>query len=188
VREKDIRDSLKKNLHLGFINEPDTLIIDEVGLCQGAARIDILVINNSLYGYEIKSDKDTLDRLQNQERVYSSVLNNVTIVSDNNHIKGIVEIIPEWWGIKEPVEVNGEVELVDIRLPNENPYIDPFLMVQFLWRDEALDILRDLDLAKGVTSKPRNVIWERLAYSLPPENIEALVLSRLKERGNWLSD
>ena len=35
---------------------PGTLIVEELGLCEGAVRIDVAAINGSIHGYEIKSD------------------------------------------------------------------------------------------------------------------------------------
>lgn len=58
----DIRVSLKETLaneHKGT----DTIIVDELPICWGDARIDLAVINGRINGYEIKSDRDTLDRL-----------------------------------------------------------------------------------------------------------------------------
>ena len=44
-------------------SEPNTVFLEELGLCQGDARVDYAVINGAMNGYEIKSDRDKLVRL-----------------------------------------------------------------------------------------------------------------------------
>lgn len=38
-------------------SDGERLIIDELGCCQGAARIDVAVVTNELHGFEIKSER-----------------------------------------------------------------------------------------------------------------------------------
>ena len=52
-------------------SQPDTLVIDELGLAHAKSRIDVAVINGCIHGYEIKSAKDTLDRLATPDRCLS---------------------------------------------------------------------------------------------------------------------
>ncbi len=40
--------------------DPNTLVVDELGLQHGESRADIAVVNGHLLGVEIKSDVDTL--------------------------------------------------------------------------------------------------------------------------------
>lgn len=75
-----IRSAITAQLRAQFGDDPDSLIIEELGLCHGSARVDVAVINGCIHGIEIKSDCDKLDRLPRQIRVYSSVLDEVTLV------------------------------------------------------------------------------------------------------------
>ena len=69
-------------------NDPQTLIVEELGIRQGAARVDVAVVNGSLHGYEIKSARDTLERLPKQSELYSSVFDTITLVTAENHLMG----------------------------------------------------------------------------------------------------
>ena len=81
--EKMIRDSLKEVLGTVFSSGPK--VIDEFGVMHGGARIDVAVVSDSfLYGYEIKSDYDTLCRLPNQVREYSPVFDEVSLIVGKN--------------------------------------------------------------------------------------------------------
>src|ERR1700674_1251921 len=70
LRDSEIRAALRAKLHSIHSQDPETVVIDELSLCQGDARVDMAVVNGSLSGYEIKSDRDTLTRLPRQLAVY----------------------------------------------------------------------------------------------------------------------
>ncbi len=80
-------------------NDSNTRIIEEFGSCQGNARVDVAVINGSIHGYEIKSEKDTLKRPPIQKEYYNRTLDFVTLVCEETHLEKAEQIIPNWWGI-----------------------------------------------------------------------------------------
>lgn len=61
--------------------DPNTLVVDELGLRHGAPRADIAVANGHLLGIEIKSDADTLSRLGSQVDCYSAVFDRAVLVT-----------------------------------------------------------------------------------------------------------
>ena len=79
--------------------EPDTVLSNELGICQGNARIDLVAVNGQLHGYEIKSDRDSLRRLGTQAAMYGKVFDRVTLVCGERHLTSALEIIPAWWGV-----------------------------------------------------------------------------------------
>jgi hypothetical protein len=188
MRDRDIRAVLHHHLAELHLNEPDTLFVDELGLCQGESRIDIAVINGSLNGYEIKSEKDTLNRLPIQRNIYGKTLDTVTIVTSGCHLSEVLKIIPEWWGVIEVSANSGRACLEVIRDCQQNPDVDPYSMIQLLWRDEVLDELAKRGLERGVKGKPRPLLWKTLVNNLRPDEISAIVRHRLKNRLKWRVD
>ena len=185
-RDLDIRRSLHSKLVVEHTD--DTRIIHELGLSQGQARIDIAVVNSALTGYEIKSESDTLVRLPQQQHIYCSVFDHVTIVVGGNHTAAVERQVPEWWGIScASLAVDGCVEIHQRRPPGENPHIDPFIVAQLLWRDDALDVLADIGADTGLRRKPRREIWRRLTEVLDADELRAVVRQRLKDRSGWRS-
>lgn len=182
MRDIDIRTALHSVLGEQYRHDPDTLIVDELGLCQGRARVDVAVVTGTLHGYEIKSEQDTLYRLPTQAAVYSASLNRVTVVASRRHIAALQAMVPIWWGIQQADEACGAVDLVEVRPALDNPEIDPFAVAQMLWRDEAMAALRTKGLADGLTSKPRKVLWRVLADSLTIEELCYLVRQILTTR------
>ena len=82
------------------LRETDTIIVEELGLCRGSVRADIAVINGLMKGFEIKSDRDTLQRLLTQAMVYSRVFDTATLVTAERHVAGAMLALPPWWGIE----------------------------------------------------------------------------------------
>ena len=188
--DKLIRDALKESFKKTYEEDPDSKIIEELGIAHGAVRIDIVVINNVIHGYELKSDIDTLDRLPGQMKIYNKVLDRVTLVVGKNHLHEAIKVVPEWWGItiakiSAPCK---KVVFYNIREAEENPDQDNHAVASLLWRNEALDILEKIGEANGVRSKTRNIIYERLTEVLDKQTLMAEVREHLCTRLNWRSD
>jgi hypothetical protein len=182
MRDIDIREALL-SLHRG---EPDTRVVEELGLCQGVSRVDVAVVNGSIHGYEIKSERDTLVRLPAQKDVYSQVLDYVTIVTAQTHAKKVAKEIPSWWGIWSVGCEQGDIHFEVTREAFRNPNINAYALAQLLWREEALQVLSDRKMAIGIRSKSREHLWSRLASNLTVEDLGAIVRERLKQRSsNW---
>jgi hypothetical protein len=183
MRDADIRRALLKEMNARHGGEPDTLIIEELGLCQGIARVDLAVVNGSVHGYEIKSERDTLDRLPAQSAVYSMTLEFVTLIAAPAHLEKVQELIPQWWGIWSAAHKKGAISLSVKRQAARNPNLIPFALAQFLWRDEALQVLIDHNLSTGMKSKSRKELWARVSTSFTLEELGDIVRKCLKSRG-----
>lgn len=185
MRDIDIRRALFAGALKEHETEPDTLIVEELGLNHGEARIDVAVINGAIHGYEIKSQKDTLERLPSQLSVYSSSLDYVTLVVHESHVSEAAKIVPRWWGIQV---VKGSPESVVFqhrRKSKLNPKPDPLCVLRLLWKDEALQILEEAGVARGFKGKAKEMIYTKLAETLSPTEIGLKVRSTLKSRANW---
>ena len=183
MRDIDIRRALRTEMRRVHSGEPDTLIVEELGLCQGAVRVDLAVVNGTIHGFEIKSDQDTLARLPVQSDVYSRTFDYVTLITAPAHMRKAKAIVPKWWGVWTATERDGRVSLKETRRPRPNPVADSYLLAQLLWRDETLQLLEERGLAKGVRSKPRDVLWRRLATAFSAAELGAAVREVFKCRG-----
>ena len=63
IRDAEVRPVLRRYLEQQELASPGTLLIEELGLCQGQARIDLATVSGVLHGYEIKSPRDRLTRV-----------------------------------------------------------------------------------------------------------------------------
>lgn len=187
MRDIDIRQVLLSSLQKRHSKSRNTLLIEELALCQGDARVDVAVINGSIHGYEIKSERDTLTRLSGQQEIYNKVLDHVTVIGSTCHLTKIEKMVPSWWGICDAEFRNGKLEIQEIRPSSINTAVDPDSVVQLLWRDEALSILIELNMHKGIASKSRKVLWGKIVECLPPHELRAVVRQKLKARQDWRS-
>jgi hypothetical protein len=184
MRDADVRLVLRRRLDLKY-GEASTIIVEELGLCSGSIRADMAVVNGSLKGYEIKSERDKLDRLLAQAEIYNRVFDTVTIVVANRHLKAAEAFIPAWWGIDLATALgNIDVAIDTVRDESSNPAIDPSALVQLLWRDEALNLLtsRAIRLPR---KKSRQNVWDCLVANLSLTELRTEVRAALKSRTRW---
>lgn len=189
MRDRDVRESVWEWLEREHAGDSDTLMLNELGILNGSTRIDIAVVNGEISGFELKSERDTLDRLPTQRDLYNLVLDRVSLVVAENHHNEAVNIIPDWWGvwIASPLR-DGRVEVGQEREALPNPGLDAETICSFLWRDEALSVLERYDAVRGVKSKPREILYQRLAEALPLDAIRDEVRTALKTRAGWRAD
>jgi hypothetical protein len=174
----DIREALKKNLRIEF--STDSVIRDEFG-CAGA-RVDVAVINGRLHGFEIKSERDNLDRLTTQTPAYSALFDNMTVVAATKHLRRLEDRIPPWWGIQEVTTVSHRISLKPIRSPILNTQVDPVALVQLLWRKEMWAILRRRGLSNDLRNAPairlQQVLIDRLSLNALAEEVRTTIKFR----------
>lgn len=186
MRDIDVRNALRREVLKRHEGEPDTLVLHELGLRHGVARVDVAVVNGSLHGYEIKSDSDTLDRLPAQIEIYGSVLDRATLVVGKRHADKAIDLVPPWWGVKIAIEgPRGGIQLRDERRPRINSNIDPLAVAELLWSTEAKEILRDFEYPEKDLRKPRAQLYQELACLMPLDELRDTVRATLKRREKW---
>ena len=185
LKETEIRSALDHHLRQHTPKGARTLMRHEMGVCNGARRIDLAVIGAAIDGYEIKSDDDTLVRLQPQADDYGRVFDHLTLVTTETHLSQATAKIPRWWGIIL-AHRNGQPQALEVlREPTQNVLTEPFATAQLLWRAEALEELRNRNQGRGLSKKPRHHIWAALAALLPMKELNPLVRHRLITRPEW---
>jgi hypothetical protein len=183
LRDYEIREALKSELR--ETNVSGSLILDEVGLCQGEARVDVAVVNGSLHGYEIKSEVDTLARLQKQAHIYSLVLDTVTLVTPQRHLEDSLCLIPDWWGVTSVQAEGSGIAFEVFRKPSQNACIDSLALAQLLWKDETLLLLQMQGVTRGIKHRPRRELWKILTTLISLDELRSAVRDTLKARTNW---
>lgn len=185
LKDAHLRGALLTKLHRLHETETETLIVEELGVCQGEARLDIAVINGALLGYEIKSESDRLTRLPSQRDIFNRVVDRMTLVTSPNHLTEARSLVPKWWGLLVTCWNGDDLALKHVRKARPNLHVDPAAYVQLLWRNEAMDILNSLGISTGLTRKPRRILWERLVNSLTKKELSAIVRQKLRQRTSW---
>jgi len=185
INDPQLRHAVKHQVLSIYAADPQTRIYDELGLRHGAARIDIALVNGIIHGFELKSDLDNLKRLPHQVRVYSSVLDRVTLVTTDRHADQASDIIPEWWGIKIARSKSNVLEFSDLRTARDNPSVDILAVSKLLWRQEALTLLDEFGEADPFRYKRRALVYARLAQVADLDTVRERVRRQLKSRATW---
>lgn len=186
MRDYDIRSAMTEHALARHLQDPDTLVVHEFGLRHGHVRVDIAVVNGSIHGFEIKSDRDTLHRLDRQIEAYNSVLDYATIVVGERHADKAMSALPDWWGamIARPAAAGG-IRLSNLRKARRNPTQNPLAIAELLWKDEVACALEQLGFTPKSLRRPRRELYAELAGAVSPTRLRSLVRSALKNRTNW---
>jgi hypothetical protein len=189
MRDGDIRRVLRDRLAAAYAHDENTLLVEELGLCRGTVRVDLAIVNGILKGYEIKSERDNLTRLENQASIYSQVFDTVTLVVAERHLMAAKAIVPSWWGIEvASCDDTPSVKLSTVREEAINPTVDVHSLVQLLWREEVLAILEQSSPSQSFSNKPRKLLWEYLANSVQLDELKDAVRDSIRSRTGWRVD
>jgi hypothetical protein len=168
-----------------FITDPTTVVVNELDVSFGAARIDVAVVNGKLHGFEIKSERDNLDRLPSQVELYSKTFDTLTLVISEVHLAKARKIIPKWWGIYCVKRGKFAPRIKIIRNSKKNNAVDPLNLTHFLWKSELLELLEANCINKGVKSKTRYELGKIAVDKIGSEVISHFVRNKLKNREVW---
>lgn len=76
----------------------DGVYVDE--LPTGNTRADVVhITEHFMHGYEVKGDRDTLQRVPNQLRCYAGAYDFVTFVVTEKHVPKLLPLLPAWVGV-----------------------------------------------------------------------------------------
>jgi hypothetical protein len=98
-------------------------------------------------------------------------------------------MVPEWWGIiVAKINDNNSVIFNTIRKEEFNINQNSISIARLLWRDEALKILEKNKEVDGFNSKPRNLIYKKLADLLDKKTLSKEVRETIFLRTDWRPD
>lgn len=184
--ESAIRAALRNRYLRHHRGRDDVLVIDELGLAHARSRIDLVVFNGHLHGYEIKSTNDTLDRLPRQLDVYCGALQKLTLVVAARHLDATSAMVPDWCGLMEVLEgPRGGIIFARRRRARVNPNLDPFMLAHLLWRPEAQELLRRRGASSSDVNAPRKRLYRTLADEVPVCELAPAIKAAMASRTTW---
>jgi hypothetical protein len=168
--DADIRRALLRRL---VARDPSVSILHELPLGRGQRRADVVGVNGHLAGFEIKSDRDSLARLQGQAESYDAVFDYNTIVVSERLLPASMQKVPDWWGV---MLFKGNAEfpkLTIVRRAKRNGHQDKWALTRLLWKDECGHALRIAGVS--ITRDQPVVQYWTLLMEMPLEFIRASV-------------
>lgn len=169
---------IKKEKHSVVI--PEITIGNKIKMnTSGAVRADIFAVNGDISIYEIKSEKDSLNRLDNQIKLYQEYANRVNIVVADKFMDKI-DFVSENIGIYS----YSNKGIKCIREPISNKIkTDKYLT--YWWASELKQIFRGI---KGSSNLHLEAGLKKMKELLSDDEIKNLTLFRLSERYNQESE
>lgn len=91
------KSALTQNILLGKHSLQTASMLTEFRV--GNCKADLVILNGTATVYEVKSERDSLSRLERQISAYRQVFAKVYVIAGENHIRSIFETVPSDVGI-----------------------------------------------------------------------------------------
>ena len=143
---------------------------------RGSVRADLVNIPD-FHCFEIKSERDRLDRLVGQGVVYGATFDRVTLVIAKKHLLDARNIVPDWWGILL-LDQDG---LIWHRRAAMNQGADRRALASILSREEAVALLSEVGV-KAANKTPLYALHQAVAESIPVLRLRAYLKEALPFR------
>ena len=143
----------------------------------------LLVTETEMIGFEFKSDKDTLTRLEHQIHDYERFCDRNYLVTGQKFKEKAPEEIPEHWGIYcIYMDDSQTLQLECIRKAQPNKKrMRLHNQLRLLWRSELIPIIRKHKLG-GVSAKNKLELVRTMEHNLTKEVLRQELIDALIER------
>lgn len=175
--------ALTHNILLGkhSLNTASMLNEFRVGEC----KADLAILNGTAKVYEVKSERDSLYRLERQVAAYAQVFAQVYVIAAENHVKSVIASVPAEVGV---LRLNGRHQIQTLQEATDRPErTSPAAIFESIRTDEARRIL----LSQGVSIPPvpnteLNCVLRQLFIKLDPYTAHEGMVRVLKKTRNLL--
>ncbi len=187
LRKKNFRDeyvykaALTEKILLGKHSLRTASMLTEFRV--GDCRADVAILNGTATVYEVKSERDSLSRLQNQMDAYRKVFACVNVIAGEKHINSILSSVSEEVGV---LVLSDRYRISIVREPVEQAHeTEPAMILRSVRTSEAKAILGELD--DLVPDVPNTQMFQALAVKFDqhePEAVHRAMVKVLKKSRN----
>ncbi len=111
----------------------------------GGCKADLAILNGTATVYEIKSERDSLSRLEHQIETYKQFFAAVYVIAGDNHLEGIRSIASKDVGI---LRLSPRHQISTLRAARDRPdRTSPAVIYESLRKEEAKQILKLMNLS-----------------------------------------
>jgi hypothetical protein len=158
----------------------DGVVINELPVANWSRRADLAVANGKLQAFEIKSDLDSLRRLDGQIALFATRFDKVVLVTTSRFITSAVERLPPYVEIWEAARKGDEIQLRIVRRGMTREIKNKRILASYLLKSELASLARSsgTEVEQSASRDELELLVERL----PLTRLKAYVLERLKQR------
>lgn len=151
----------------------------------GECKADLAILNGTATVYEIKSERDSLSRLEKQVEAYKKVFARVFVIAGENHIDSVLAATSKDIGV---MKLSRRHQISVVRSADDRPdRICPITVFESLRTSEAKQILTQLGVS--VPKLPNTVLHSELRkrfIKLSPSDLHFEMVKTLKRTRNLL--
>lgn len=177
VNDPVVRSALKTYLIQSGAIHSGIKVIDELAVASVNGRIDVVLVGDLLTGYEIKSDVDKLARVPKEAASYERVLDHLTFVVTKKHVPEIRKLLRPAYGLY----VYEDGHIWPIRHAKAHSRRDLTAMVQLLWKEDAVELLRECAVTSGLSKLPKRTLHALLLSKCTMAQAHCALLRQYKK-------
>ena len=175
--------ALTQNVLLGTHTLRTACMINEFRVAD--CKADTVILNGTAVVYEIKSERDSLARLEKQVETYKKVFSKVFVIAGENHVETVRDMTPKDVGVMYLSKRNN---ISEVRSARDRPgRICPLSVFESIRMSEAREILQRLGVS--VPQVPNTVLHGVLRekfVKLRPVDLHFEMVRTLKRTRNLL--
>lgn len=151
----------------------------------GECKADLAILNGTAKVYELKSERDSLSRLERQVTTYANVFAQVNVIAAESHIDAVIASVPGDVGI---LLLNGRQQIRTLRKPADRPErTSPTAIFDSIRTNEARMILSSQGVSvPRVPNTELNDVLRQLFVKLDPCTAHEGMVRVLKKTRNLL--
>jgi hypothetical protein len=179
LNDKEIRSALIE--YLNNKAKKPRRIIEELPVHRGNAIADVVTVHGEAHCYEIKGEKDNINRLKVQGEFYNKSFNRITLVTTEKKLDEALIKAPVFWGILIAFYQGELIKFKYLRKAKINSMYDKELALTTLWRGELtqIDINNQLEINKKVDKR---VLAQKISEKMNKAQTNKSIADLLAER------
>lgn len=152
----------------------------------GDCKADIAILNGTATVYEIKSERDSLARLERQIQNYQRVFSKIFVIASESHVAAVLKSTPSDVGI---LSLSRRYQISTVREAVDCPdRISPLTVLESLRIAEAKDIAERLGYTvPDVPNTEMHSVLRSIFDGFDPVKLHAAMLQALKKSRSLLS-
>lgn len=146
----------------------------------GCCKADVVILNGTSTVYEVKSERDNLDRLAAQLAAYRKVFARVNVIAAEEHMHSVIANVPNDVGV---LVLSKRNQISTVREAANRPdAIDPSAVFESLTKEEALIILERLGRPRPAVPNTRfHAEMLKIFAGIDPISLHECMISVMKE-------
>lgn len=146
----------------------------------GASKADVVVLNGHASVYEIKSERDSLTKLDKQLRDYCKVFASVNVITSEKYAPAVLDMTEPHIGV---LCLSSRYQISTLRQPEYRPEkTDTVSVLESVRRAEAENILKEIGIDAPVVPNTQRLTAMRKVFSkLDPTVVQEAMVTELKQ-------